>query len=410
MLNRELKKRQIKKCLNCKIGTEVISDYGYIYDLKQKENLTGKFSPEDDESEIINNLSNSLNLNGTIKEKYKLLKKLSENSCFSNDEPNICLENLQHIISSIYDIYDTEETDLTSKSSLFYYILEIMNEINKSNKQESKKGERAFKYKNSKKKLEDEDTYKKIICDGLHDIMEKYSPSHKQTYEINHQGECFGKLFSEDVQKHYLGVKAKDKANFDKKEVFQRINNLCDKAQKIILCFIRNAPKRFGYNLQMVMDTQHMTEQDISVLTGIGVSAIQSWEIADTPQKNPKNITLLCRALLVSEDVLFKGQGKIYGNWKELFEGDTFKEIQNAISDSKKKKSGKNEAKTFIRNNIKKCINLGNEEFQYLISSTPDLFCEKDFSIFANEEACYEYLIHKEEVHILLEILEETEL
>lgn len=182
-----------------------------------------------------------------------------------------------------------------------------------------------------------------------------------------------------------------------------RVNDLNMEHKEIIREYIKNAPKKFGNNLKLIMERQGMTEQDIAMLIGVTPSVIQSLEKCEATERSKEDIIRLCRALLVSEDVLYNGAGKIYGNWKMLLDKEGIKALQEADKDmnARDKKVSAMEMKNFARGKIKELIERDDSEFYQMIKDSPELFCEEDINIYPDEKDGFKNLLHKEEVYVV---------
>lgn len=107
-----------------------------------------------------------------------------------------------------------------------------------------------------------------------------------------------------------------------------RVEQLKTDAKEIMVEYLKNANKKFGMNLKIIMEQKNIKEQFLSRITEIPISSIQHLQKDETTAPTKEILFKLSRALLVSEDVLCKGIGKEYGDWKALTDEDSLQSIQ----------------------------------------------------------------------------------
>lgn len=391
---------QLTRCLNCKVANDFITDYKYFFKILSKNS---KHINEDD-IRMIKKLSSHLNLNSTTKKQFVALKKICEHNSIKNSN-NICLCYMNTIMFAINWFYEdnisSDHISAIDNKKHLIPVFTIMNDVNKNiHHYDYSRGKTAISNlkKISIKKSEDDE--EEELFNELKYIFDAFINAKEEKYTYFKKGDCYIDLFNYNVGLITHSYNEEKEHNDTKNAFYDRVDKLSNKSQEIIKEYIKYAPKKFGYNLQAIMKHQNMTENDLKVLTGIEISAIQALTKADVPQRNPNDIQNLCRALLVSKEVLYNGIGKIYGNWKLLLDKDGIQTVASLI-DSKNKTT----TKEFVRTNIRDIISLPKDEFIKLIHSTPDLFCESDFII----ENAFTNLLNKKEAYILLEVLEKLE-
>lgn len=393
----ELKMKQIEKCLSCRIGAQVIENYSEIYAMETCEDKLNQ--------KVVEEIAEILELDGTTEEKFKQLKMLSRFQRFE-EETDMCLVNLQQIICALRGIFSEagDETTIDVHPNLTN-VLSLMIASNKKTMRhydEDKAKETLDLFKQPQKR---EDTnYIHEIAEGIKEIFDDFCRYDKSSYEINSKGECFLK----SVDYNHSIWEDESKSNEEYKNYMNRANDLSMEDKEIIHGYIKNAPKKFGNNLKLVMERQGMTEQDIAMLIGVTPSVIQSLEKCEVTVRSKEDIKRLCRALLVSEDVLYNGAGKIYGNWKMLLDKEGIKALQEAEKslNAHDKKVSAMEMKNFARGKIKELIERDDSEFYQMIKDAPELFCEEDINIYPDEKDGFKNLLHKEEAYTLLKVLE----
>lgn len=456
MADDSYRKRQIRKCLDCKIGFDVIWNYKDFYwmamkedeirsDLKYNDSISLKKLPkllnlpntgestqkqlqhvsEDDifkavldegGTDVIEELSEVLGIEGTVREKYNVLKRLSQRKGFDGEGLNICLENLQPIIHALCTWYgksgDNEDNIQMGNTVYTKYIFSVMHELNKKRNSgyDGERGSKALKLFGSK----DEEKYEKEIVKNLRGIFKEFRLGKKETYDIMTRGKCFLKEIDE-VARVY------DKITLYRSEFFERLDRLGSESREILLEYIRHAPKNVGVNFRIVMEKQHMSENDILKFINEmlphgaerkNISAVQNMAKATAPN-DTETIRLACKALLISEDVLYKGTGKRYGDLGELLSDEMTEDIKKLARENDIKEVPYNKTdmamKKFFRKKIKTMIENSGMNLQKLTEIYPDLFQEEDYCLYDDDDKCFDSLLHKEEALALSEVLERME-
>lgn len=405
-----LEEKQIKECLHCKTCISVVADYSNIVDIIRKEELKNDESNEqfilndfinEDDYEMIEDISELLKIEGTVEEKYSALKQLSAKGSYEGME--FCLGNLKQIIYELYPFYTENEIEMEMFSSQKRYILNIMNESNKNHVKgyDMDRGDNAIeKFKRNHKE--------ENLHEDLKYIFDKFIFPHNQTDRDYERFDC------PDAREYFNAVMREEAERNSKiieiKKFFERIEKLDNSSQKIILEYIHNAPKELGKCLAPIMRKQKMSENDLKNLTEFGISSLQGFKKNRASRMEQKDFSRLCRALLVSEDVLQKGKGKIYGNWMKLLDKEGIEAIQKTAIENKmflRDVGGINKSKKFVREKIKDIIEMEDNEYNELIQNNPALFEVEEYSL--GDFELYDALLNKDEAHVLLDVLEKLE-
>lgn len=413
-----IEKAYRKNCISCFIARKVIEEYGQIYNMR-KEDIE-----KDENKSIIEELAGILAILGKLEEKYAVLKRLSksrpedssellkqQNLAFDESQDDKCLVNLQKIISAIKCFYtDDIDTDtICDKVPYKYEILSLMHKENQDKKNiyrehyNKEKGEEALKKYNAKRKEQDGT---KEIEDGLEYIFDFYRLyTQIESCNMYNREKCFFKIAKivkdENEEKQILLQEGTD--------YFNRVSLLPQEKQNIIWKFLKQMTKNFGYNLRAVMSYKNMTDNDVTQLIPGDVNASKIEELKKNKTQPDENFLLyLCRALLVSKDVLCFGYGKSYGNWKSVLSKEGLSELQKAIKEDKEFQeidfSKRTKVKEFARSKIIKIIN---NDYDEVIENNPDFFEEEDFKVYESKEEFFINIIDKEYAYILLDVLEQ---
>lgn len=425
--------------------------------IKKDEELLFEKMVNKSDSRAIEEIADILKLEGTIFEKYRLLNEASKINRDYNGNADPCLEGLHPVLCAARAIIDERRRTIISDNKKM--VLTCMHKLNiESVKAYNKKlGEDTLMNltRRAVEKIEENYEDKAEMEKGIIYIYEKYMKS-EHNYEVNQKGQCAGKIFLKIVDQINCG----NKPITDK--FYKRISGLCVDSRTIMENYMQNAPKKFGDSLRRVMEMQRMSDTDVAKLIDVKMRSgdIKALKDTEKPTLPEENITKICRALLVSEDVLYKGVGKIYGNWMNLLddegkrivkekagEMDIRIKVMNKSDDKGKriaeekaeemnvpikvmnksddegkkiveKKAGekdiqiklmnKTEIKNFIRSKIKNFIEMNDEDFQGLIEEHPDLFQETECCLYEDDE-CFDSLLNQAEAYALLEVLEKLE-
>lgn len=412
--------RRIKNCLSCQIGHEVIRNYRWVYvAIEEKNNceegearkaIEKRNLEKEKIREAIETLADLLELEGTLEDKFHTLERLrseKKNDNFDGMEDNQCLADLQIILRATIGLFSKEKDARLDKRKHYEDVLSWMHEANEKFassdnwKYNSKAMQRALKLLPKNEGEYDEEKMEKAIgyifaayCDKI------------DSKDLNDKGECFTFGREQFLQAVKNEVAKQKEINSKQKEVndfFKRVDALCEDSKQIFLDYLQYAPKRFGHNLQCVMDRQKMTHQDIAQLMGQSASAIQSLASCDTPERGPEYIARLCKVLLVSQDVLYRGKGKRHGNWMDLLDEEGQEILQNKAQEFAGKK---NKMKKYTRDGIKGLIDSPDEEFYQLIIPKIFSYGPEEYQTYEDEKECFASLLNKEDALALLEVLE----
>ena len=289
-----------------------------------------------------------------------------------------------------------------------------MNNINKGNGHKSEVGEKALNLYSDRKKRE-----KKMndVTKGLLDIFNIFcSGYNRERLEIG-RGRVCGAVTFLRIMENIDPEENAESNGFNK-----RVHMLSDGLGIVMKEYLQNAPKKVGNTLRAVMGKVGMSQADLyNSLKDCPVFKekyecvrnkegsirrdINHFIETDMPEEDARKeiLPLVCRVLLISEDVLYKGQGKIYGSWSGLLDNEGLAEI-GKLTETK----GKKERKNIVHKGIANIAQMGEGEFLELVREAPVLFQEEDFNVYEYYE-CFDNLLHKEDAFALLEVLERME-
>lgn len=231
------------------------------------------------------------------------------------------------------------------------------------------------------------------------------------------------------------------KEELQKQTRINKINEILNHESNIlksIMCrYLEKAEKNQKKILDFLMKKQGITDTNIAIILYKDPNKkteIENWhKIKDNstelPPKAKLHLQELLNILLVSEDVLRCGTGKIYGNWKNainenknekfqdaLLTSDDMKEIEKTKISPHRRPSLKTKERIYDR--IRTFINPSENDLNKMISENPEFFCEEDFCVFTYEKDGEEYfdyelmcenLLHPEDFDTLLSVLEELQ-
>ena len=206
----------------------------------------------------------------------------------------------------------------------------------------------------------------------------------------------------------------------------------------ILESFLEKSPKKFSHIFKNVLEyyvkDKQISTTDISILycgdsskKGLFNNYLISKNDKTECDTNKNDKTkcdkkILSKILLVSEDVLTCGIGKIYGSWKialnenknKLFQyGDDDNGITGVLTKNDIEEYNAKETSTHKRismltrekifENIKKLISQNDEDFYSMIRDNPDFFFEEDFCAYIYEENDLLYYDYQEIYNQMLE-------
>lgn len=473
-------KNSLVMCVSCPVAHIFLSEYREILNLISKKKKAIKIKEKEKfETKIkssVKNLSNLLDIN--FDEMYYFIIKKSplEMRTTSNNLAKMCCVN--HIFS-IISLFNKLLLGENYKTENVYSVLcsfskeniELLSEIEKflcKNKikiesESLTKDEKNWSYKflnsigiieNDKQKcyipkenLSDNEAEKAIdIIDKLTEIVERYvkNCNNKLKYEYCNEAYKDYSLLKDisinkfkNCQEELLIKKEPSKQEIVIEKINKILNNKTYMSKTIMCNYLKKANKYPKYILDCLMKKQRITDTHIATILFKDPKKkveVQKWhKINGQPDKLPKQAKLhikeLAKILLVSEDVLSCGTGKIYGNWKialdentskkfkdELLTSDDIKELEKIEIPQHKRPSVK--TKEHIYDRIRTFINPNENDFEKMISENPEFFCEEDFCLFTHEEdgeeyydydLMYENLLHPEDFDTLLSVLEELQ-
>ena len=348
---------KIKDCLNCAVGQEVlgrycsisdhtyeelVNDEEYLADLKQIMCIfeISDFFGKDDTLEVpyywLKSWSSPwaetdirTNRNGKGKSQKDYEKKRDFSTKIAEvknkmGDGNTCFVCLQKIIRACKNLYMIEnakvEEECHEDSGHLKMILKEMYKINKQRRilklVSEEDFERALQHMNTRNKKhqdipqedikKDVELYRRVFNDFCH-----FEP------RTLHCG-CASEFMR-------LVAKLPTQIDLSESEKFAvRVERLKADSKEIMVEDLKNANKKFGINLKVLMQQKNMKEQFLSQITEIPISSIQHLQKEETTAPTKEVLFKLSRALLVSEDVLCKGIGKEYGDWKVLITDEQF--------------------------------------------------------------------------------------
>ena len=427
-MKKNISREQMNQCLNCRIGYTTIYNFKDLYEIvrikqaiesykqkiaktkleKDSQELKTKLKESEEIykdlvsefTESIDELAEPLEIEGDVKTKLKKLESLYSNESIDETD-NFCLFNLHEIIYPLRHLYmeNAENEDIVERTSGKTAILHCMNKINNtyhSNYDFASTSE-ALKLFSSK---DSTDNNIETVANGIRKIWNFYLTNHPN-YKIHNKSECFRQLFDTLRKKDSEHISRTSKAN----NYFDRKKKLNPEYQVIIDNYIPTAPKHMGNNLTHIMQLQNMSEQDIAKLTDLKANKIQSMMRSKTTELNEKELTLICRALLISKSLLFTGMGEVYGNWKDILElkNENIENVNEMFNQSFKTKT---EVTNHLRKNIHELIDVSEDAFNETITENPQFFNIETLHLYDNETEEYEHLLHPEEAETLLEVCE----
>lgn len=427
-MKKNISKEQMNQCLNCRIGYTTIYNFKDLYEIvrakqaiesyrqkitktkleKDLQELKTKLEESEEKykdlvfefTESIDELAESLEIEGDIEKKLEILGLLCSNEV-SDETDNFCVFNLHEIIYPLRHLYmeNAKNEDITERPSGKIAILRCMNEINKTCHSKYNSADTSEALKLFLKK-ESTDASTEAVANGIRKIWNFYLLN-PPTYKIHNKSECFQQLFDTLKKKDSEHISNTSKAN----NYFDRKKKLNSEYQIIIDNYIATAPKHMGNNLTRIMQLQNMSEQDIAKLTDLKANKIQSMMRSKTTELNETELTLICRALLISKSLLFTGTGEVYGNWKDILElkNENIENVNEMFNQSFKTKT---EVTNYLRKNIHELIDVSEDTFNKTITENPQLFNIETLHLYDNETEEYEHLLHPEEAETLLAVCE----
>lgn len=409
MVTEKEKQSMISYCLQCPIGKQVISDYVLsFYYLWNRSN--SKLTPNEQIINSIKKITVPLKLQfdfeqtqirdlekrkNEIEREYRkaisILLKLSNGEKIPYSmfpERHNCVTTIKWVLSTIIDFYNTANKQQIHNKDI-YYVIHRMEEIIPFEQLDRTKA----KYLKSAYKGEEEffgDTITEYCTTTIQ--YKFYNAEFDDFKNYGKLRDCRSVLFNVLVgmqdQKTTIDV---DELNQDSMQIFHE--------------YIKSVPKSFGHNLSLIMQIQGVTHQDLAKIFDVRASAIQSLCKSENPISPQIKIKKLAQVLLISEEVLYCGSGKIYGIWDEIIGKKDFQNLPFNLYV---------EAKIEKRQVLKYIYELGEEEFKQLCKNIPDIFCERPYSLYVeniegeyyyNYFDMYKWALHTQEIDILVSAL-----
>lgn len=404
-------------------------DYYDVEDEVKKEIKEKEFFQEPyDESQIREEAFYEL-ATGRFREK----KSMESKQLAYSESAQYCVETLHYLCYALEPVFKRDCWEYTADTKKFLTCMLKENrdyaEINEGYKKYNEKYaiytnnikvfDKMYKKVCSNNEVQ-EDKYERlrkgmyVIVKDFCDIQytkeyEKAFPD-KSQYFVTKWGMCFSSVMDDVVSR------AKEVA-----AIIKRIDELPEEKKNIMYTFMDELPKDFGYNLSYIMGEQDITEQtllnlvnppkkkdsettDTEITDKVKISTIQSLKTVKRPEIDKEIIAIISRALLVDEQVLYKGHGKSYGSWNGYLEGgfvETFKSMSKTLEDNRESKK---EILRQIRHIIASDVEL--KDYLERHNKQSDLHMEREIKTYNNRIKQYEIILDKESVDILLSILE----
>ena len=415
-------------CLTCPVAHRFIAEYSEYY-----KKYRGRPKSQEHDNSV-------RTLNSII---LTLKKKETENQ--------YCADNLKTIITIIKEFLDDCDSneivlwlDHIRKHVKFLAEIERILDNNKIKThritltKEEKKWSKNFVDSYYEDNTVAENTYHKIkkILSIYNESINKIT--YKRCSKIHANNPLFADIKFDDLEECF-----KKPVHIIKKPV--RLNEcpipydkLTEQNIVILESFLEKSPKKFSHIFKNVLEyyvkDNKISTTDLSMLyygnntkrnifNNIQKGNIQNGDIQnrkyDTTNLNKKK---LARILLVSEDVLTCGVGKIYGTWKiainenknKLFQyGDNSKNITGVLTEKEiaefesKEKSRHtriaDDTKEKIYEYIRQFIDKSDDDFYSMIRDNPDFFIEEDFCAYIYEENDLLYYDYQEMYNQMLE-------
>lgn len=415
-------------CLTCPVAHRFIAEYSEYY-----KKYRGRPKSQEHDNSV-------RTLNSII---LTLKKKETENQ--------YCADNLKTIITIIKEFLDDCDSndivlwlDHIGKYVKFLAEIERILDNNKIKThritltKEEKKWSKNFVDSYYEDNTFAENTYHKIkkILSIYNESINKIT--YKRCSKIHANNPLFADIKFDDLEECF-----KKPVHIIKKPV--RLNEcpipydkLTEQNIVILESFLEKSPKKFSHIFKNVLKyyvkDKQISTTDISILycgdsskKGLFNNYLISKNDKTECDTNKNDKTkcdkkILSKILLVSEDVLTCGIGKIYGSWKialnenknKLFQyGDDDNGITGVLTKNDIEEYNAKETSTHKRismltrekifENIKKLISQNDEDFYSMIRDNPDFFIEEDFCAYIYEENDLLYYDYQEMYNQMLE-------
>lgn len=398
-------KERIKRCLYCPICHKTLRLFFSTNNIWYRPSKDISLSEGD--SKVIKRLGNLLQINGSIEEQWKTLYNLTlhpkakvkdeREKEDSREGETDCLNTLNRILFELRPLYP-----VSNRSDLSQLGYNIMNEI--SNIISSAGTENGLDVKGLRGQFK---YYCQLNTKDMPKLQYRYC---SQTYQNVLKDTDIKKL--RDCQAAYfLDVSKQLPSGKDETEFINAMFSVGSETPFWEICenYLRYAPKHFGRNLELVMERQGMSVNDISsIMEEKSPNGITALCECKTPKRDKEYIHRLAKCLLVSDEVLISGTGKSYGAWKNVLS----EEGLNAIKEHEENQTLRS-AKKSARDKIRAWSSLSDYDFENLITDNPQFFAEQPFCAYDMEsdeedsiaESMRKNLLHPEEFDLLVQIL-----
>lgn len=463
--------KRIEICLRCPVAKQLISEYKIYYTTMQrfglgeatakayrrerKEKIFVKKELPEQVVQSVDRISSILNIKGTIEERINYLNQLrnlnNKYSSISNGingiDKNIdtyktiqvklcdCALMLHIVCANIKPLFEMNDNNLDkvtdSGESIILLMGQYLNECGiKCNLSKIKKTQNydnvreIFEIKKSNYNIYSEIFYKYCNTENqffkfeyINPLLIKYVSN--KNIPCDKLKNCEHQLFLENIEKYH-----------PTKFITNRINNLRGDYLEIAEKFLLDVPKKLTLTLSHLKILQNLSYKEIGVLLWnkkeITSRPIQSY-CEDEHRKVPdEEINRLAKILLVSEDVLRRGYGKIYSDWEEILENPATSDKINKIID---KETHPIEL-TSDTDKILLLLNQSDEDFYKMIEPYEEdinLYLRKfteeelkneyiviediddDLKYYYDYETMYKTALHPEEIDVLISVLEELQ-
>lgn len=434
---------QIKKCVSCPVAHKFISEYSLYWNTYQE---VKKSKGKDRKAllklkETIDNLSEILLIEGTYKEKKIFLNRLI-NTNISVDElyPELseisdCVRSINKIVSSLKIFFVESEypfdeiTDIPKFATnnlccLSDFLLEnnIKTEtLTTEEKSWDKDYLNTLGFTTSEDGFEDDPTEEEIekalsTYNKFRKIVMDYCQS--STGEISYK--YCSPIFNKDKSLMNCQSNSLNMLSETNNSLGIKLFRLNDTYRSVVYNYLEKAPKKFSDVLTRVMEHQNLGYTEVAKLWNNEkkhASSVQKLTTSDNNKLTDEDKKTLQKILLVSEDMLICGSGRIYGNWNDVLKKQTDPEESKILLESYGEKKYI-DTKSKIRDDIIELIN-NDEKFEEA-RKTSDFFCDDYLCVYTciddySNELCYDYnamyenLLHPEDFDTLLSVLEELQ-
>lgn len=443
-------KNNIKRCLTCPIGHRIIEDFFNLYPILTKKLSKKHLSTDETENKdhYIESISSTLmlskpyedneNLISTLALSKKLLSKEVTQKQYKNLD-NLCcfyaLNNILYPLKLLLQESDPENKTTKKDSNAYYYqipaelpkkaidILLIMEEVLEENNQ-SLESELTSDEEQWSKIFREEAQLDQIkeLYHKLHNILQSYCtiPDGGLKYKFcgtmysvsNKLGYKCRDCYFEDFQKYISAIQSYHNISDD-------LECLTPDYVKIAQRYLVEAPKKFGAVVSKVMDYQGLTSQKVAKLWNDPkkrASTINGYKENDTHELSDTELNVFLKILLVSEDMLTTGTGKVFGNWNHFIDIPTGSDDLKILQEHYKTKSV-SILKNSINNDILHYI-CNTDDFASMVTANSDSFYEENVCLYSYEvdseiyydyQAMYDDLLHSEEFDVLLSVLKKLQ-